>query len=203
MDSNTKIKDINKILAPLLETNSMGSPSSFDPLSPKPSPASIASPDPPTFDQFSPPYPPSEEPSPRPPPPSYEESMRMRRLREQPAQDFQQRSYSFNDLPVVEEVQVQQVRWTSDTALVTSVTWQDASSLQASSPSFAPSYDSTEAGQWQVCQVDAKDFVQPLPWQQSSLPQPAAGQNAIFQLVGLKDYRRLSYQVPQAPVVEN
>ena len=124
MASDTKVTDIQKILDPFLSNNSSSSttdPSttSFDRLSPKPSPASVASPDPPSFDQFSPPYPPPEEipcqekrqrvVDKRPPPPSYEETMALRRRQEgQKLQDllncseisdsFQQRLYSFNDL---------------------------------------------------------------------------------------------------------
>merc|ERR1719500_1932416 len=122
LDCPDKFKEIiDPFLSNNNSTSSIADPStaSFDPLSPKPSPASVASPDPPSFDQFSPPYPPPEEipcrqkkqrvVDTRPPPPSYEETMALRRNQEsQKLQDllnssemsesFQQRSYSFNDL---------------------------------------------------------------------------------------------------------
>ena len=160
MASDTKLTEIQKILDPFLGNNSTTSTTtadpSFDPLSPKPSPGSVASPDPPSFDQFSPPYPPPEEVpcrqkkqrrviDTRPPPPSYEETMALRRSQESQLQEllndsFQQRSYSFNDLQqeVPEnEFAVVQGRWTSDGVLGSS-TWQPASdnSIQQQ---FAPS----------------------------------------------------------------
>jgi hypothetical protein len=177
MASDTKLTEIQKILDPFLSNNnstsSIADPStaSFDPLSPKPSPASVASPDPPSFDQFSPPYPPPEEipcrqkkqrvVDTRPPPPSYEETMALRRNQEsQKLQDllnssemsesFQQRSYSFNDLlqdvPENEFGVVQQGgRWTSDGVLASS-SWQpvDTSLQQQFAPSPAGSSISYE-----------------------------------------------------------
>ena len=179
MASDTKLTEIQKILDPFLSNNnstsSIADPStaSFDPLSPKPSPASVASPDPPSFDQFSPPYPPPEEipcrqkkqrvVDTRPPPPSYEETMALRRNQEsQKLQDllnssemsesFQQRSYSFNDLlqdvPENEFGAVQQGgRWTSDGVLASSSSsWQpvDTSLQQQFAPSPAGSSISYE-----------------------------------------------------------
>ena len=177
MASDTKLTEIQKILDPFLSNNSTSStvdPStaSFDPLSPKPSPASVASPDPPSFDQFSPPYPPPEEipcqqkkqrvVDTRPPPPSYEETMALRRSQEsQKLQEllnssemndsFQQRSYSFNDLQ--QEVsenefggEMQGGRWTSDGVLSIS-SWQPVdNSIQqqfAPSPASSVSYETS------------------------------------------------------------
>ena len=212
MASDTKLTEIQKILDPFLSNNNSTSstvdPStaSFDPLSPKPSPASVASPDPPSFDQFSPPYPPPEEipcqqkkqrvVDTRPPPPSYEETMALRRSQEsQKLQEllnssemndsFQQRSYSFNDLQqeVAENEfagEMQGGRWTSDGVLASS-TWQPVdNSIQhqfAPSPGSAISYE-TSSGLWpqmaeDVGSPDVGNQIQSPSYQhQQQLPSP-------------------------------
>jgi len=198
MASDTKLTEIQKILDPFLDPSSTNS--SFDPLSPKPSPSSVASPDPPSFDQFSPPYPPPEETQghqlkkqrmieSRPPPPSYEETMALRR-RNQESQKlqellntsdelndgFQQRSYSFNDLlqeAPDNEFPLNQARWTSDGVLASSVQQFDGLS-HGSSISY-------ETSVWQqlpedTCSSDSQmcQIQSPgsYPPQQEQLPSP-------------------------------
>jgi len=209
MASDTKLTEIQKILDPFLDPSSTNS--SFDPLSPKPSPASVASPDPPSFDQFSPPYPPPEETQghqqkkqrmieSRPPPPSYEETMALRR-RNQESQKlqellntsdelndgFQQRSYSFNDLlqeAPENEFPLNQARWTSD-GVLSSSTWQMDTSVQQFDELSHGSSISYETSVWQ------------------QLPEDTCSSDGMCQIQSPGSYPHKQEQLPTSPDVRD
>ena len=209
MASDTKLTEIQKILDPFLDPSS--TTCSFDPLSPKPSPSSVASPDPPSFDQFSPPYPPPEETQghqqkkqrmieSRPPPPSYEETMALRR-RNQESQKlqellntsdelndgFQQRSYSFNDLlqeAPDSEFPLNQGRWTSDGVLASS-TWQTDTSVQQFDELSHGSSISYETSVWQ------------------QMPEDTCSSDGMCQIQSPGSYQHQQEQLPTSPDVRD
>ena len=209
MASDTKLTEIQKILDPFLDPSS--TTCSFDPLSPKPSPSSVASPDPPSFDQFSPPYPPPEETQghqqkkqrmieSRPPPPSYEETMALRR-RNQESQKlqellntsdelndgFQQRSYSFNDLlqeAPENEFPLNQGRWTSDGVLASS-TWQIDTSVQQFDKLSHGSSISYETSVWQ------------------QMPEDTCSSDGMCQIQSPGSYQHQQEQLPTSPDVRD